>query len=276
MNGYLAFSLIMTVVLVPLTIKFLKGLRLDPSDPYKFAAPYGSAQLRSFTGYASDVSVSRDSKVTGATTTGHVTGSVSGSGAVYGTTSSHTRVQTKTTLHNQFFLTGADGTAHNVKLVDWDVPVGQGNLVSMVWGAPKGRDTGKYFIARNHTTGTTLYNNRPIGDLMLGGRVNQVIMVLGLLAFPLGTAQFILIAFLGRLHVRRFTQDGGDALIKTLDQRAGQIQAAQRSQLTAPQTLAPPTARSASDELGRLYALFQQGAITAEEYERAKLAALNG
>jgi hypothetical protein len=281
MGGYWAFSLIMTVLLIPMTLKVLRPLRIDPGKPYEFAKPHGSAPLESFTGYASDFGKWTETKTHidfGKTVHLHETvGGLSG-------TVTDTSFKT-TTLHAEFFLNRPDGTAHRVHLKHLDVPnLGSGQLVSVVWDSAKG--TKWTAIIRNHSTRETYYATEQILGPAVGGwvwtkfgRVGlATVVLLGLFAFPLGTAQVIAFSILSRIRMSEFRKTGAAPLIHALDQRAAEVEAQARAAQAAatPQPLAATPQRSASDELSRLYALYQQGAITTDEYERAKLAALEG
>ncbi len=292
MGGYVAFSLIVTVLLIPLTLKLLRPLRSNPSNPYKFAKPHSLATLESFTGYASEFGSWTQTKTyidLGDTVT------VTGSGGVYRGTVTR-NVLKSTSLHTEFFLNRPDGTSQRVHLktvtkgrASFKVPyIGAGQLVSVVWDSAKGIKSTA--IIRNHSTRETAYGSEQVfgpalGGLLwrtLGGGGLGLLVLLGLFAFPLGTAQAVFFFILQPIRVSGFKRKGAAPLIQALDQRAAEVAAQARATqplaapqpFAAPQPLAAPPQRSASDELSRLYELYQQGAITADEYERAKQAVL--
>lgn len=65
---------------------------------------------------------------------------------------SPTTMHSTSTIHDQFFLTDKYGKEHPIQLSGWDLPVRQGNSVTMIWAVKEGKERGPYLMAINHTT----------------------------------------------------------------------------------------------------------------------------
>lgn len=63
------------------------------------------------------------------------------------------QVRSTTQTTQDLWLRMADGKEQAISLTDFDLPVREGHLVSVLWGGPAWSDSGYCFGARNHTTG---------------------------------------------------------------------------------------------------------------------------
>lgn len=63
-----------------------------------------------------------------------------------------TTTHATSTIHDQFFITDKDGKEYPIQLSGWDLPVRQGNTVTMIWAVKEGKKQGPYLMAINHTT----------------------------------------------------------------------------------------------------------------------------
>ncbi len=160
-----------------------------------------------------------------------------------------TGTSSRSVVHDQFFIQSADGRETAVRLLGVDVAVRDGHLMSAVWSASKGKDTGPYLLLRNHTLQRSIHfdeNQRLLlgvrrrylwltfftlagliaflalsVDWWLGGSGAQVIVFtlgpLGLLAFlAMGVAQ----GLATRARLRGLRRQLDERLVPELDRRA--------------------------------------------------------
>lgn len=249
--------------------------RLEGSDLSKLVAGGKRYMVWSFTGTVSNASRTAETKVTDNT---RFTGNVDAwSGNVDITKTGG--VRSETTMHDQFFLTSAQGDTHTVQVDNLSLLVANGQLVSVAWAVRRGRKWGPYFMYRNHTTNQVLYDPVTLRTLVYGSKRNKRrtrvyspsttasarFWLLALaLAWPTSgisvAALFpTLIAgwLIGKARIGAFERSSGASLIASLDANA---------------TAAPPkvTVANQADELTKLSAMAKDGLLTADEWTRAK------
>lgn len=247
--------------------------RIDASDLSKLVAGGKRYIVYTFTGTVSNSSRTAETTVTDDRA---VQGNFNEWGGTITTTGS---VRAKTTLHDQFFLTSAQGDTHNVQVDDLSLPVGNGQLVSVAWAVRKGRKRGQYFMYRNHTTNQYLYDPVTMRTLVYGSTRNKRrtrvyapsttastrfwLLALALAWPTTGVSVAALLPALiagwliGKARIGAFERSSGASLIASLDANA---------------TAAPPkvTAANQADELTKLSAMARDGLLTADEWTRAK------
>ena len=64
-----------------------------------------------------------------------------------------TSTSSSTVDHHELFLRDASGKEAAYNLIDLDVPVREGNTVSVVWVMPENGKSGPYVLVMNHNTG---------------------------------------------------------------------------------------------------------------------------
>jgi hypothetical protein len=114
------------------------------------------------------------------------TGSVSsdGAGNVWSTPG---YVSSSTTIHDQFFLRQTDRSLEPVQLSDWDVPLADGHVVSVVWSVADGGSS-RLAAVLNHTTKhrySKIDSAFPIGD-HVASDASYILLALGCAALVFG------------------------------------------------------------------------------------------
>jgi hypothetical protein len=184
-----------------------KPLEIAP-DLDRFAPPFAKHRLYSFTGRAGGVTKNVASYTSGGVSTdyeGNTTGSIS------------TSIVTK----DQFFLTAENGSVHPVSLQDWDVPIGEGHVVSVAWTIREGRNTGPYFLVFNHTT--NLYYTMDSVVRSVQGSVKNGCLTMIVVFF---TLPFSLIPLIGwPRQLREFKANGIEPLLAHMRSAASSIAA---------------------------------------------------
>lgn len=76
-------------------------------------------------------------------------------------------VNSFSTINDQIFLVDKTGKEHSLQLTDFDVACREGNVLTVIWAIPKGKDRGQYVALRNHTTEQTFFGDRILYDMCL-------------------------------------------------------------------------------------------------------------
>jgi hypothetical protein len=113
----------------------LQPFGLDPSDPSLLRSGHQQYQIHTSTGI-----VRNPTKAVQTTT------------RVSSDPQGHVSSSTTTTVHVQFFIQERDGTERSVQLVNVNLALREGHLLSAAWAIKKGKDRGPYFLFLNHST----------------------------------------------------------------------------------------------------------------------------
>ena len=68
-------------------------------------------------------------------------------------------VSSTTVDHHEFFLADATGTERSFKMVDFDFPCREGQMLTVVWAIQEGAQEGPFIEVHNHNTGSTHVND---------------------------------------------------------------------------------------------------------------------
>jgi len=130
----------------------------------------------------------------------HTTGKVLTSSKNLATTVSATgggnsqiNVRSTTTVHDQIFLMDDTGKEHSFQLQDFDVACREGNEVTVVWAVQKGKKSGDYIAATNHTTNQNFFNIGALRRMYRPSWLIPIILTVVFLYMASGTS--ILLAF---------------------------------------------------------------------------------
>jgi hypothetical protein len=98
---------------------------------------------------------------------------------------------TTTTIHDQLFLAGADGSEKAFQLKNFDIACRESNEVTVFWAMKTGMHTGEYVLVRNHTTQDFRFQDSALGKLvgpsMLGcSGVALVLMLVPIILLIIG------------------------------------------------------------------------------------------
>jgi hypothetical protein len=247
------FALLPMLVRIP---RALWPLRVSAGDPPRFARPFKSFALHTFTGYASDVEQRGDS-----ITTGKVGATRNADGLVTDVNSS---ITTEVVVTDQFFLTGADGRARSFQLTGFGAAIGQGHLVSVAWVAYRLRTSEPHFMIHDHTTGETFFHERALRAISFPYPPLYVALLI-LMILPLPA--LIVFGVLPEWQVGRFRRRGVRPLLDALNARAGRfVPPAEPGALHG----SAPATTTIAGELKDLTALRDTGALSMSEFEAAK------
>ncbi len=145
--------------------QFGKRVTLDSADPLRLVAP-ASRELHSVTGEVLGTSKGIQTTTTTYTQDNRVTGQSS-----------------STVVHDQFFIRTPEGREEAVKLSGVDVAVRNGQQMSAVWHARRGKREGRYLLLRNHTLREVRHFDDSAGELLgMRGRYGWLLL-LTLLAY---------------------------------------------------------------------------------------------
>ncbi len=237
MNAYWAIGWLLAV---PACFRIYRGLRpfrVDASDTSHFAAVGRTYTILAVTGRAHDV-------------TKRTTTTIKGELTVYEGTG-HGSVRSKTTIHDQFFVTDAQGTDHAFQLSDFDAAIAPGQVVSVVWAIRRWKKTGKYFMVANHTTGQRFFNDNALYRISISHRILANVQIVVSLIFVPAVVLLLVWGMTLRIQMRRFKTTGVTPLVNALEPASVQL---------------PPRV----DDLERLATLARDGLLTDEEWTRAK------
>jgi hypothetical protein len=247
------FALLPMLVRIP---RALWPLRVSAGNPPRFARPFKSFALHTFTGYASDVGQRGDS-----ITTGKIGSTKGPEGSVTSVDGSFT---TEVVVTDQFFLTGADGRTQSFQLTGFGAAIGQGHLVSVAWVAYRLRTSEPHFMIHDHTTGETFFHERALRAISFPYPAPYVaLLILMILPWP----ALILFGLLSAWQVSRFRRRGVRPLLDALNAQAERL--ARTAEPTRAASPAPATTTIAG-ELKDLAALRDTGALSSSEFEAAK------
>lgn len=90
-----------------------------------------------------------------------------GGGATYGGYggTAPVTIRSQTIVHDQLFVTDANGEEHSFQLQDFNVACRAGHKISVIWAIKKGKQTGKYIAVVNHTTNNNFYNEKALKNV---------------------------------------------------------------------------------------------------------------
>lgn len=229
----------------------MRRFGLDASDPFLMRAGWSSYKIHSITGTVLDPTKSRV-----------VTTDVSGGGSYVSGGVTHTRpisTSTSTSIHEQFFLRASDGTEKAIQLTNFDLALREGHRMTAAWAIQKGKESGYYFLFRNHSTRGVDFSKlrletmmRPsillclplvssvvagicfvvFGGFRREGDTPATILAFGAMFGALLGA--LLIRVVCDLRVRRFKREIADRLIPIIDQRAARQDAPPSGSAVAP------------------------------------------
>jgi hypothetical protein len=98
-------------------------------------------------------------------------------------------IGSSTTIHDQFFLRKSDRRLEPVQLTDWDVPVADGHVVSVVWSVPDGGTSRATAVVNHSTDPPTRYSRFdsafPVGDHVISD-TSYVYLAVGCIAVVFG------------------------------------------------------------------------------------------
>lgn len=138
----LGFATVMLALFGLLMIRELRTFGLVPADPMTLRAGFGRYALHVATGIVENYSKWVDTTKT-TTVTRHESGQTS------------TSVSYRSVTHEAFTLRW-NGGEHSVHVLDADLDVTDGSLVTAVWGVRRRKDSGDYFIFFDRSTNRRL------------------------------------------------------------------------------------------------------------------------
>jgi len=146
----LIVSLIIPLLLLALVLaRETRPFGMDDSDPFTIRSGWKSYKVYSSTGTVLSPTKSRV-----------VSTHVSGGGSQPVSTS------TSTSIHDQFFIREANGFERALQLTNVDIALREGHQVSAVWGIRRGKESGSYFLFRNHSTRNVDFVDSVLGGMM--------------------------------------------------------------------------------------------------------------
>lgn len=74
-------------------------------------------------------------------------------------------IRSKTTVHDQIFLTDTTGREHSFQLQNFNLACRAGNKLTVLWGIKKGAKSGPYIIVYNHSTAKEFINNADLNKM---------------------------------------------------------------------------------------------------------------
>lgn len=74
-------------------------------------------------------------------------------------------IYSQTVVHDQLFVTDANGKEHSFQLQDFNLACRAGHKISVIWAIKKGKQTGKYICVVNHTTNNNFYNEKALKNV---------------------------------------------------------------------------------------------------------------
>jgi len=247
-------------------------VRLNASGT-RFTGLYRRYSIATFTGYASGVRTSTETRTHGSVT-GHTTGVASGSG-ISATTSFSDNRRTFTTYHTRFFLTDHSGATQDVDAANVGPAIAEGHLVSAAWLVHNGK-RGNAFAVYNHTSNSCYLEVTSRGGMVARRGLNKMVFKLPLayqvlLMVLIVTIPVIVVLAIGaHLQLKLFSKRSVRPLVAAMERSAAQV----------PQRVAVPLdAGSNGDftsQMKDVTALYDAGSLTAEEFHIAKARLLGG
>ncbi len=213
-NTAIFFALFFVLWIVAVIFSFGGRFELDPTNPRKLYLGGTFYTLYSDTGTV--VSPSKDREVRT-----HVHGGQVSGGYNSPVTSTPVTSTTTTITHLEFFLQKANGEERPIHVTSGlaDTAVREGHKLSAVWMIRKGKESGNYFMFRNHSTGQTIYNDASLKGMVTPWWKTLVIIT----SFLSCIGVLLLIPYLIVLHmvlknrVHRVEQQMNNKLIPLLD-----------------------------------------------------------
>ena len=136
-------------------VREVRRFGLDVTDPFTVHSGWGSYKLFTITG-----------TVLSPTKSHVVTTHVSGGGSNVGGVVQPITTSTTTNIHDQFFIRDSKGLEQDVKLTDVDIALREDHQLSAVWGIKKGKESGRYFLFRNHSTRRADFIEQALRDML--------------------------------------------------------------------------------------------------------------
>lgn len=239
------------VALLPMLLrapKALSPIRISARDPSRLAGLFRRYRINSVTGRASDVGKRSDSYTKGST---KATG---GTGGQPPTVS--TDIDTQVVVTDRFFLTDSQGQATSFEGAGFEARVGNGHVASLAWVSRGRSRSGRYFLVYDQSTGEGFFNDEAIRKALTFPYPAIYVAILLLMILPVPVLIFFVIAEWWQRM--RFKSTGVRPLIAAMDERAASI------------STDGGASGDVTASLKELAALKSSGALSQEEYDRAK------
>jgi len=68
-------------------------------------------------------------------------------------------IRTKNTRYDQIILKNTDGKERSFEFQEMDIACREGNVVTVIWAIPKGKDKGDYILVYNHQSDNYFWND---------------------------------------------------------------------------------------------------------------------
>ncbi len=107
--------------------------------------------LHNVTGKVEDAGKNMETKISGRAEAGY-----------YG---ARTSIQSKTVVHDQFFITDNTGLEHSFQLQGFNVACRSSNRLSVLWAMKQGAKKGPYIAVFNHSTATAYFDSKTMAAL---------------------------------------------------------------------------------------------------------------
>lgn len=161
---------------------------VEQGDPRSLRAGTTKYRLHTQTGRVAGAIKEREQHIVGHVAGGTYGSIYNGSGTISGGVSGS--VRSYTTVHDQLFLTGADGSELPLQLANWNLAVHDGQILSAIWAIREGKNWGPFLQLRNHTTNQHWSMTQLVKKyLMVRGRLMNLLIFLGMTALVAGIAE---------------------------------------------------------------------------------------
>lgn len=99
----------------------------------------------------------------------HVETHVSGSGSGGGSSNVpfDISISSSTTVHNDIFLTDANGKEHSFQLSGFDIACREGHDLTVMWATGGSNPKGRYIVVINHTTSQQYFDRKAVEGLFM-------------------------------------------------------------------------------------------------------------